>query len=107
MIFNEVGSGMGGVKIASGSYVGTGTYGVNNPTRITFDFTPKFVCVHAGGGMWIVMLNGITSVSTPGSSSVVNCVVGWGEKAVAFYNTSDAGYQYNQLSKTYLWFAIG
>ena len=49
MIFNEVGSGMGGVKIASGSYVGTGTYGVNNPTRITFDFTPKFVCVHAGG----------------------------------------------------------
>lgn len=28
-------------KIATGSYVGTGTYGQNNPNTLTFDFTPK------------------------------------------------------------------
>ena len=27
------------------SYTGTGTYGQNNPNRVTFSFPPKFVCV--------------------------------------------------------------
>lgn len=30
-----------GAQIATGSYVGTGTYGQNNPNTLTFDFTPK------------------------------------------------------------------
>lgn len=30
-------------KIVYGSYVGTGTYGEDNPTSITFDFAPKVV----------------------------------------------------------------
>lgn len=30
-------------KIATGSYVGTGTYGSNNPNSLTFDFVPKAV----------------------------------------------------------------
>ena len=32
-----------GPKIATGSYTGTGTYGVSNPNSLTFDFVPKFV----------------------------------------------------------------
>ena len=32
-----------GVKIAAGSYVGTGTYGSSNPNSLTFDFVPKIV----------------------------------------------------------------
>ena len=32
-------------KIETGSYVGTGTYGADNPCSLTFDFTPKFVMV--------------------------------------------------------------
>lgn len=30
-------------KIATGSYVGTGTYGANNPCSLTFDFVPKLL----------------------------------------------------------------
>lgn len=30
-------------RIATGSYTGTGTYGANNPNRLTFDFAPKVV----------------------------------------------------------------
>ena len=33
----------GGVRIATGSYIGTGTYGVNNPCSLTFPFVPKLI----------------------------------------------------------------
>ena len=32
-------------KIATGSYVGTGTYGASNPCSLTFDFVPRFVLI--------------------------------------------------------------
>ena len=32
-----------GVKIATGSYTGTGTYGSSNPNSLTFEFVPKLV----------------------------------------------------------------
>lgn len=35
-----------GVRIATGSYVGTGTYGQNNPCTLTFDFAPKIVSIY-------------------------------------------------------------
>ena len=38
----------GGVKIATGSYTGTGTYGPSNPNSLTFDFEPKLVAIHDG-----------------------------------------------------------
>ena len=31
------------VKIATGTYTGTGTYGASNPTSLTFDFAPKLL----------------------------------------------------------------
>lgn len=34
-----------GVKIQTGSYTGTGTYGSSNPCSLTFDFVPKFVFI--------------------------------------------------------------
>ena len=34
---------MGNAKIAMGTYQGTGTYGVNNPNSLTFDFKPKLL----------------------------------------------------------------
>ena len=33
------------VKLAVGSYTGTGKYGKNNPTRLTVGFAPKFVLI--------------------------------------------------------------
>ena len=34
-----------GVRIVTGSYVGTGTYGASNPNSLTFDFAPNLVIV--------------------------------------------------------------
>ena len=36
---------VGAPKIATGSYVGTGTYGADNPCSLTFDFVPKLLIV--------------------------------------------------------------
>lgn len=36
-----------GVQIETGSYTGTGTYGIDNPNNLTFDSPPKFVVVYA------------------------------------------------------------
>lgn len=35
-------------RIATGSYNGTGTYGVDNPCSLTFDFVPEIVFIMAG-----------------------------------------------------------
>ena len=35
----------GGVRIATGSYTGTGTYGASNPCSLTFDFVPLLLIV--------------------------------------------------------------
>lgn len=35
----------GGAKIQTGSYVGTGTYGKDNPCSLTFDFEPKILTI--------------------------------------------------------------
>lgn len=43
--FNSLFSNNSGAKIATGSYVGTGTYGPGAPTSIILPFSPKFVTV--------------------------------------------------------------
>lgn len=43
---------LGGTKIATGSYIGTGTYGPSNPNSLTLDFVPQLVLIfwaHSGG----------------------------------------------------------
>lgn len=46
----------GGMKFASGSYTGTGTYSASSPASLTFDFAPKVLMVFR------------TSTSTGGSA---------------------------------------
>ena len=41
MIINASLPSSGGVKLASGSYVGTGTYGVDNKNTVNVGFAPK------------------------------------------------------------------
>jgi hypothetical protein len=43
---DDLASSLGAAKIAFGSYVGTGTYGADNPNSITFDFVPKVVWIY-------------------------------------------------------------
>ena len=52
---------MGNAKIAMGTYQGTGTYGVNNPNSLTFDFKPKLLIflyhTSASNGSYISMMS--------------------------------------------------
>ena len=45
LIDNAQTSADGKAKIQTGSYVGTGTYGANNPCSLTFDFEPSFIFI--------------------------------------------------------------
>ena len=43
---------LGGTKIATGSYTGTGKYGPSNPNSLTLDFVPQLILIfwaHSGG----------------------------------------------------------
>lgn len=43
-------------RIVSGSYVGTDTYGKDNPNSLTFDFLPKIVLVSAENTWWFASI---------------------------------------------------
>ena len=46
------------VRIATGSYIGTGTYGSENPNTLTFDFEPKYILItqRNSSGQYTVLL---------------------------------------------------
>lgn len=100
----------GGVQIATGSYVGTGTYGVNNPNSLTFGFDPKFLLVSRGGyGFdssnsfgWIY---GLTE--TIGDFNDGYSVVSLSGRTISWYNTMNAESQRNYLNYTYYYLAGG
>lgn len=61
-----------GVKVATGSYVGTGTYGSKNPCSLTFDFKPKLIF------MWQDVLsskNGYTLAYSMGGTSKATYII--------------------------------
>lgn len=120
---------LGGAKIATGSYTGTGTYGSSNPCSLTFDFVPKvimftvkysltdknwiwfdsskalprFIPCHVFSTSYVVNLAAMESSS--GSSS-------YGKKSsdgktIYWYNTQGALYQQNSSSMTHYYIAFG
>ena len=114
------------VKIATGKYIGDGTYGQSNPNSITFDFTPKLVIIREGHDgksitsqlpqlafMWIYGMNIITPISeSPSGSSNINLKCALNEKTLSWYgvyddNVSIQDYQMNTKNSTYYYFAIG
>ena len=110
-----------GVKIAVGSYTGTGTYGSSNPNSLTFDFEPKAIF------MWAVD-NSIRFPNTLAATTYIaaipaNNVYYYGGfdypgqtrgkikrsidgKTITWYST-DPGYQLNSSAFTYYYLAIG
>lgn len=94
-----------GVKIATGSYTGTGTYGSSNPNSLTFDFEPKLVVVRATGGdgghSWIIGCNH----GKGGNDAWIT--ITWNSNTVAWYHNSSADYQLNASGTKYYYLAIG
>lgn len=105
------------VKIETGSYVGTGTYGASNPNSLTFGFVPKFVFVIREGNSsftrgdgWAIMQEGMTSFSTMRSADNANQDLqrlSWNNKTVSWYSNSYAYAQLNNAGTTYRYLAIG
>lgn len=100
--------------IATGSYVGTGTFGSATPSALTFDFTPKLVVVVANEAQNMkagtVFISGQTL--NPGigvsnySNSSLSLTVAWGDQSISWYGASSSN-QLNDSGVTYFYFAIG
>lgn len=108
-------SALGFTKIQTGSYVGTGTYGVDNPNSLTFDFVPKFVIVTpdlAGrssleGYIGIFIYGAVFvpfsySGTVTGADNVNLIVSGWGTNTLKWYNGGNDRNQLNESPSGYV-----
>ena len=95
----------GGVKIATGSYTGTGKAGSGNPPNtVTFPFTPTVVWLKKTGPIYFGVATTFNSVS----SSQGECPITYSGNTMSWYNSNGyADYQYNSSGTKYYWVAIG
>lgn len=118
------------VQIATGSYVGTGTYGASNPNTLTFEFEPKLVIIYQlNGGHYTLFIWGQTTVcewtmnsgtggavlscSYGGNTMSWNIILGnydyfryWSD-TIGSSNSNQASHQLNGSDVTYYYTAIG
>ncbi|MCI6255930.1 MAG: hypothetical protein MR648_04970 [Clostridiales bacterium] len=106
-------SDIGAAQMINGSYVGTGTYGEDNPCTITTPFAPKLVIVQ--DSEWannMVFVRPHTLALCPDYSSTNGkCTVTWSDAGLSWYNGNKDGTktmrQFNDDGKTYYYTAIG
>lgn len=125
----QIGEGM--TKIETGSYVGTGTYGADNPNSITFGFAPKLFFLYGMKTSTNQYIYELLSSSTSGANLIFDpqswlsteynsnkgpssdsSYVSSGKKSddgktIFWYNKKGISYQYNNQNVTYYYFAIG
>lgn len=103
-------------QVTFGTYVGTGTYGASNPTKITFPFSPRFVFISGDrseiktmmavyGSNLSIVLESSTYAVIPHFQNIL-----WSEKSISFYldgATDVSTYQLNKKGQTYAYIAIG
>lgn len=99
----------GAPKIETGSYVGTGTYGQNNPNSLTFWFSPRIVVIAGSQDLSFPFVYPNTYVYTrTGTGSNLSSVpVSWGTNSITWYDTDNAHYQLNSTGTEYHYIAIG
>lgn len=105
------------VRIATGSYTGTGTYGENNPNRLTFDFVPRFFTVGSletisdgsgyvhsvGRGYIMLIINGGLALGYNLSSNYCKL----DGNTISWYAYDNADDQFNSSGKKFGYIAIG
>ena len=103
-------------RIQTGSYVGTGTYGVDNPCTLTFNFIPKLFYVQCSvvnkadrtGWMPYIWGSNFTLYIFDSSTSPVNSVdITTSENIIYWYASGGASSQFNSLNVTYNYIVIG
>lgn len=105
------------VRIATGSYTGTGTYGESSPNRLTFDFVPRFFTVgsletisdgsgyvqSAGHGNIMLIINGGLALGDSLSSTYSKL----DGNTISWYAYTNDDEQFNSSGKKYSYIAIG
>ncbi len=117
----------GKLKFASGSYVGTGTYGKNAPCTLSFDFKPRFIIVQREEMDDLVNPTSISAMffrpmaeshalmySKDETKNVQDLFVNWTENGVSWWHTVTVSYapyganwQLNNDGITYHYAAFG
>ena len=103
----------GGVKIASGSYTGSGYGGSSSPNSLTFEFEPKVVFFENGGNVYgcpIIWHKGVTllTLALNGSNSSKQLVFEQTGKTLKwYYPVTESNPQLNTQGTVYHWVAIG
>ena len=98
----------GNCKIAHGTYVGTGTYGIDNPSSLTFPFRPLVIFMGSSNSdkVWVypaTTFNGSTN-------SNVHYHLTWRDNGISWYvngTGSGASHQLNTNGATYTYTAFG
>ena len=105
------------VKIATGSYVGTGTYGSGNPNTLAFPFEFKVLFIaqnwNTDNAGWhgTFFINGQTQSNgigyTSSGAESANITISYPENGISWYSSANAAYQFNATGYTYYYVAIG
>lgn len=111
-----------GVKIATGSYTGTGTYGASNPNSLTFGFVPSYVLVFAEYMdtttrrlywmqiFWDISLVPVLNTYENANGNLSNyfpCTGSFSGTNVSWHSAKLADQQMNRASVVYHYIAIG
>lgn len=103
-------------RIVTGSYVGTGTYGVSNPNTLEFDSPPKILfispastsvgslCIITPLGQFSPVIDAFNSTSSFGR--IVGVSSSFSGNSVSWYNTGGASNQLNSNGFTFAYKAI-
>ena len=99
------------VKIATGSYTGTGTNGSSNANTLTFGFVPKIVFIGSSTGAiavgGFINASGYAWAAINGSISQYAITLNWDGNSVSWYANNNADSQLNHSGTTYYYVAIG
>lgn len=93
----------GELKMATGMYVGTGTYGASNPCSLTFDFVP---CLVIMGPYNLGIATSSPSIYWFGQLSNAGMAYTPSENQLSWY-ANDPAQQCNFQGYIYTWFALG
>ena len=110
-----LGDNMGSARIATGSYVGTGTYGSSNPCSLTFDFVPQIVFITSAtdynSDFFLRGSNRSTFLASTSATSIYSNVINWADMSVSWYTpisgNAMVGVQLNKKGETYHYMAFG
>ena len=100
------------LRVETGSYVGTGTYGQSNPMQLTFELHPVVVMIvctssHYASPPCTMMRPAPCSIFAAGGSPSLAIEVTWGEHSVSWYSTLDSNCHVNEQGASYHYLALG